>query len=142
MELNKTEYYDGMFIFIDAHGPDHGLMVGYSETHRTITMKTWWEQCEENPDTGEFDKGITELTIGLKELLTEDATKKGYHLYSTDDSKGMQHRIIDAVLAYNAYWGGNDEYVNSDDVPCQHFCNNWGKHQANCDLDCRLCKTV
>jgi hypothetical protein len=140
MELDKTEYYDGCYVFIDAHGSDHGLFVGYNPFDRTITMKTWNEACEPNFDTGKYDKWLTVIVIELSELLTDDARKKGYHLFQTDDSQGMQHRIIDAVLAYNAYWGGETEYLDPNDVPCNHFCMNWGKHQANHRLGCSLCK--
>ncbi len=122
---NLTHYYDGRLALIDAHGPDHGLYVGYDYSDRTVTIKEWFEFPEVNPDSGKHEGGITETTVDLGELLHPE--NRHYDLENLDRRQGVRETIIDLATAYLAYHGGDSDVFDLDDEsPCNHFALYWG----------------
>ena len=122
---NLTHYYDGRLALIDAHGPDHGLYVGYDHSDRTVTIKEWFELSEANPDSGKQEGGITQTTVDLAELLHPE--NPHYDTANLNRSQGIRETIIDLATAYLAYYGGESKLFDLDDESsCNHFALYWG----------------
>lgn len=127
---------------INAHGPDHGLSVEVSLEPRsryrpawrtTVTIRQWGECCE--PDEhGSYSPHVQEATVDLRTLLTG-----AWHVHGNFPS--MRDRLINAALNYLGHWGGEENYVDDDDRPCQHFGSYWGRRNGVPYPDHMTCAT-
>ncbi len=107
---------------IDAHGSDHGLSI--SVCRGEVEIRKWGELS--GPDeNGSYSPHIQIAVVSLAEVLDKDA--KHNRCANGRDFESMHSRVIHYALNYLSYWGGETEYVDDDDRPCQHFGSYWGK---------------
>ncbi len=146
--MNEHPYYCGIGdVFIDAHGAGHGLMV--ASDGETVTIHTYGEFCEANAQTGRWEGVYEEISVDIRELFNP----KGKHLEYVDLSDNVGHEdrnrkadiIINAALAWMAYWGGSSDDttivdIETDGGSCSFFGEYWpGTEEKH--LRCELCET-
>lgn len=133
-------------VYIDAHGPDHGLMV--ASDGETVTIRDYSEFCEENAETGRWEGVYRDTRVDIRELFDP----KGKHLEHVDltDNVGHENRprkadiIINAALAWIGYWGCSSDDTTIVDV--EHdggACSFFGEYDSDTDagdLRCEACQ--
>jgi len=113
-------------VYIDAHGPDHGLKIEIDTDRHEVTVRQWSECCEPN-DEGSYSPHIQTATVELSRLLDP----KAEHLRGRVlDRSSMRRKVADAALCWLGYWGGDEEPCEDDERPCDYFGSYWGRHQA------------
>lgn len=100
-------------VLFDAHGPDHGLSVSLDGGDVTVTD---WCQGDGDPDEGDYTP--THLHRATMDLATclKYAAKSGRAPFDS-----QRDRVIQGALEYLSYWGGEEELLDDDATPCQHF---------------------
>jgi len=138
----KLPYYDGMHIFIDAHGPDHGLFIGFDPTFRTVTIREYSEFPEANPETGRWQGVVSETNVDIDELTNPEAKHQGAYCGSVEDSP--YEDFIAMAISYMSYWGCSSDGETiidlDDDSPCNYFSDYYGPNSKN-TFECSLCKS-
>lgn len=146
--MSDFPYYCGIGdVFIDAHGPDHGLMV--ASDGETVTIRDYSEFCEANAQTGRWEGVHRDVCVDIRELFKPGAP----HLEHVDLANNAGHEdrnrkadiIINAALAWMAYWGGSSDDttivdIETDGGPCSFFSEYWpGANEKH--LRCEVCET-
>jgi hypothetical protein len=138
-----------MDIYIDAHGPDHGLMVAFDGSD--VHIADYSEFCEENAETGRWEAVYRETRVPIAELLSPTGKHRG--CYSGDDGSTDKHGrermesvIISAAIAYLGYWGVSSDGetivdIDNDGGACGFFSEYWGDYAEPGDYQiCSACQ--
>lgn len=132
-------------VFIDAHGPGHGLMV--ASDGETVTIHTYGEFSEANAQTGRWEGVYEETSVDIRELFRPDAPHLKHADIVTDTHPDRSRKadiIINAALAWLSYWGCSSDDttivdIETDGGSCGYFSEYWpGTEEKH--LRCELCE--
>ncbi len=145
--MNEHPNYCGVGdVFIDAHGPGHGLMV--ASDGETVTIHTYGEFCEPNEQTGRMEGIYEETTVDIRELFRPDAVHLQHVELVTNTHKDRSRKadiIINAALAWLGCWGCSSDDttivdIETDGGSCGFFGEYWpGTNEQH--LRCEACET-
>jgi hypothetical protein len=133
-----------MDIYIDAHGPDHGLMVAFDGSD--VHIADYSEFCEENHETGRWEAVYRETRVDIAELLSPNGKHDFDDHRELTGRERMESVIISAATGWLAYWGVDSDGetivdIDRDGGACAFFSEYWGDYAEPGDYQiCSACQ--